>query len=459
MDKRNTILKGVCLVNILDENSFGFWSKIVSRSFDVSFVRVDEERHWKFLTESLRDRKVGLYVHFPFCRSFCLYCPFYREIWNERGFERYASALTREIKLLSMKLEGKNFEIVDAHVGGGSPSLVDPSFWKGIVEELRSRLNLKVDIGIEANPEDLVDESKVFAMAEAGISEISIGGQSFCRNHLKALGRRHGPEEVEVAINNCKAAGFKLINLDLMFMVPNIQGGEQLKSWEEDLKKAVQLGPCQITVYPTLITRYCKGYKLVEAGKVNQPTNLFGLFLKRAKEMLENEGYRRVRIYSWSRGGEYATVNLEMVGPLLCLGPGASGFAGAYEWCQVHSVAEYVKSINDDKSPAAVSRIVGLEERAARLMADQLFCGGEACEESFKALLGKGFDAIPKGMSRGLMLMRLLGWVKHQKDKIKLTERGFVPAHRFIWAFVLKVPCRMCEQLTKTPWPQKIKVP
>ena len=447
------------MVNILDENAFGLWSKIVNHVFNTLFVRIDEKQHWKLLAESLKDGKASLYIHFPFCRSFCLYCPYYREIWNKRDFEKYASALIQEINLLSMKLKDRDFEIVDAHVGGGSPSLAPPSFWKLIIDELKSKLNLKTSLGIEANPEDLVDESKVFAMAEAGVSEISVGGQSFCKPHLKVLGRRHGPEEVEIAIKNCRTAGFKLINLDLMFMVPNIQGKEQLKNWGEDLTKAVQLNPDQITAYPTLITRQCKGYKLVKAGKVNQPTRLFGSFLERTREILEGEGYKRIRIYSWSRGGEYATVNLEMVGPLLCLGPGAMGFTGSYEWCQVHSVAEYIKSINSNKPAAAVSRTVSLEERAARLMADQLFCSGEAHEELFKAVLGRGFDAIPKGMARGLMLMRILGWVKHEKSKIRLTQRGFVPAHKFIWTFVLRVPCRIVEQLIENPWPERIKVP
>jgi len=447
------------LGKVLDENAFGFWSKVIGRSFKISFERVDEEEHWKLLAATLRDEKVGLYMHFPFCRSFCLYCPYYKEIWSEQDFDKYAAALFREIQLLSMKLKGKDFEIVDAHIGGGSPSLATPSFWKTVVEELRSRLNLKVGIGIEANPEDLIDEAKVFALADAGISEVSIGGQSFNEMHLKALGRRHGCKEVEVSLKNCKAAGFKLINLDLMFAVPNVPGEAQLESWEKDVEKAAQLCPDQITVYPTLITPQCKGFKLVEAGKVDQPTNLFGSFLKKARETLEKEGYRRVRVYSWSKSGEYATVNLEMVGPLLSIGPGASGFTGVYEWANVHSVAEYVKAVSKGKPAAAVSRVVSVEERAARLMADKLFCGGQVHERSFMDILGDGFETLPKGMRRGLMLMRFLQWVKYQRGKIKLTERGFVPAHKFIWAFVLKVPCRICEELTKSAWPQKIKVP
>lgn len=447
------------MAKILDENSFGLWSKMVTSCFNTSFVRISEEEHWNRLVESLRDRKVGLYIHFPFCRSFCLYCPYYREAWSEQSFNRYADAIIQEIELLSQKIDGKDFEIVDAHVGGGSPSLAAPNFWKTIIEELESKLNLKVGIGIEANPEDLVDESKVFELADVGISEISIGGQSFSETHLKALGRRHGSKDVEAALNNCKNAGFKLTNLDLMFAVPNIPGEFQLERWEKDVKKAVQLSPDQITVYPTLITRHCKGFKLVKAGKVTQPTNLFESFLVKTKETLEMEGYRKVRIYSWSKRGEYATVNLEMVGPLLCLGPGAMGFTGGYEWANVHSIAEYVKAIKDGRPAVAVSRAVSLNERAARLIADQLFCTGEIQEKSLKATIGGGFKILPKGMLLGLMLMRLLGWIKYQVGEIKLTERGFIPAHKFVWAFVLKVPCRMVEELTKTPWPQKVEVP
>jgi oxygen-independent coproporphyrinogen-3 oxidase len=447
------------LAKVLDENVFGFWARMIEHSFDLTFNQVDEKKHQELLSRSLEGEKVGLYIHFPFCKSFCLYCPYYKEIWSERAFTRYVDALHGEIELLSKTLEGKEFEVVDAHVGGGSPSLADPSFWRRVIEELRSGLGLKVKLGIEANPEDLADESKAFRLADAGVSEISIGGQSFHEAHLKALGRRYAAKEAETAVNNCRAAGFKLINLDLMFAIPNVPGELQLKNWEEDLERAVQLNPHQITVYPTLITPQCVGFRLIEQGKVVQPVNLFGSFLKVAKNALEDDGYRMVRIESWTKDGDYVTVNLEMVGPLLALGPGAMGFTGSYEWANTHSIAEYVEAVKSGKLPAVVSRIVDQRERAARLMADQLFCRGEVSEETFRSILGLGFDAIPKGIVRSLMFMRILGWVERENRRLRLTNRGFIPAHKFVWTFVLKVPCKIAEQLVKTPKPSKIKVP
>jgi len=80
-------------------------------------------------------------------------------------------------------------------------------------------------------------------------------------------------------------------------------------------------------------------------------------------------------------------------------------------------------------------------------------------EETFRSILGLGFDAIPKGIVRSLMFMRILGWVERENRRLRLTNRGFIPAHKFVWTFVLKVPCKIAEQLVKTPKPSKIKVP
>ena len=443
---------------ILDENAFGIWSKIMDHIFKITFNAVGEEEHRRKISEGFRNVNAGIYIHFPFCRSFCLYCPYYREIWDENKFSKYRNALIKEIQIIGNILENSDVKIVDIHIGGGTPSIPNPSFWKDIMEELKENFNINVNLGIEANPEDLADEEKTVKLLDSEVTELSIGVQSFHRTHLKALGRRHSVEDVEKTLKNIEEVGFKHVNMDLMYMIPNIPYEKQLDNWREDLERAVQYKVQQITIYPTLITRQCPARNLIKNGRVTQPVQFLDQFLIEARRILEREGYKRIRIYSWSRGGEYATVNLEMIGPLLALGPGAMGFTGSYEWINVHSIDEYVKRLSKGELPVSVSRKVNLGERIARYVIDQLFTSGEVKIEEFQRIFGGGLELIPKGLNRSLSLMKLLKFIKFENNCLKLTEKGFKKANRLIWAFVLKVPCRLVEKLTIEHYPEKVEI-
>jgi len=63
------------------------------------------------------------------------------------------------------------------------------------------------------------------------------------------------------------------------------------------------------------------------------------------------------------------------------------------------------------------------------------------------------------GFGKMLTLLRLLGYIKKQNGEIKLTRKGLFPAHLISWAFVTNVPCRMCQEFLKTPWPTEVTIP
>ncbi|RLG79518.1 MAG: hypothetical protein DRO13_05875 [Thermoprotei archaeon] len=442
------------LVDILYEDTWRLWSFIVDRAFSIEFKRIDESEHRKLVRE-INEREIGLYIHFPFCRSFCRYCPYYRGLWNEKVFEKYSKALVEEIRLIGKLLSEHDPVVVDAHVGGGTPSLAPPSFWRSILEELKSVFNWKASLGIEANPDDLADESKAFALRDAGVSEVSIGVQSFHRSLLRELGRRHGPEESIVAIENARKAGYSLVNIDLMYMIP----GQDLGMWEEDLRIAGELEPTQITVYPTLITRQAIIWNDAIRGKVKQPVKLFEKFASLPQEVLKDYGYHMIRIDSWSKLGDYSTVNLEMTGPLIALGAGAFGFTGTYEWINVHSINEYIRSLLNGKLPVVAGRNVTVSEKTARIVADQLFYRGVLDTKFLREKYGLSLENLPKPFKWALRIMKILGFIEGSGERLRLTQKGIMAAHKFVWTFVLKVPCKLAYKLMETPWPARITVP
>ena len=144
-----------------------------------------------------------IYIHIPFCRSFCTYCDFYseavpgcagsRKAEFEQGlFLKYQNALCAEI--LSRRSEITS-EINTLYIGGGTPSVLPPSFFEAVLEAL-SHAGVRTDFDeftVEVNPEDVVEKGEEYirALARMGVNRISMGVQSFDDGILKWMNRRH----------------------------------------------------------------------------------------------------------------------------------------------------------------------------------------------------------------------------------------------------------------------------
>jgi len=133
-----------------------------------------------------------------------------------------------------------------------------------LIEKLSEAFNSDVKVAIEANPEDLKEETRAYDLIDNGVEEISLGIQSFNSGLLRILGRRHTGENSLKAIENIRNAGCKYINIGLMYMIP----GETLNEWISDLQTASTLDLDEITCYPSLVTSYSAGYKLIKSGKI-----------------------------------------------------------------------------------------------------------------------------------------------------------------------------------------------
>src|SRR5579859_7386760 len=88
-----------------------------------------------------RSRRLGLYLHIPFCRKRCRFCYFrvYTD-QNAKTIERYVQALAREVELLSERpaVAGRKLKFV--YFGGGTPSYLSARQ----LQSLRDRLHASV---------------------------------------------------------------------------------------------------------------------------------------------------------------------------------------------------------------------------------------------------------------------------------------------------------------------------
>ncbi|AQW86322.1 oxygen-independent coproporphyrinogen III oxidase [Campylobacter pinnipediorum subsp. caledonicus] len=155
-----------------------------------------------------------LYIHIPFCESKCPYCAFGSVVGKDSKANSYFKALVKDLKFQISNF--KNLKIKTVFIGGGTPSVINANLYQEIFDIFLPYCSKNVEITSEANPNSASLEW-LKKMKEIGVNRISFGVQSFNEKKLKLLGRTHNAQDAKNAVINAKNAGFKNINVDIIY--------------------------------------------------------------------------------------------------------------------------------------------------------------------------------------------------------------------------------------------------
>jgi oxygen-independent coproporphyrinogen-3 oxidase len=188
---------------------------------------------------------LSLYVHIPWCLRKCPYCDFNSHAHTAGNLPQaaYTQALMVDLEAALPLIWGRVVHSV--FIGGGTPSLFDPSTIATLIGDIRARLRLAPDceITMEANP-GTFEKERFRDFAGAGVTRLSIGVQSFHDGHLQALGRVHDRAQSLAAVEEA-AQAFATFNLDLMYALP----GQTLDELQADLHTALAFAPPHLSIY------------------------------------------------------------------------------------------------------------------------------------------------------------------------------------------------------------------
>ncbi len=230
--------------------------------------------------------KAGIYIHIPFCVKKCNYCAFLSGPAGPEVRQEYVNHLIKEIRLRSREVP----EADTIYFGGGTPSLLTPEQIGRILEEVRSafRISEDAEVTLEANPGTLTAES-LAGYRTAGINRLSMGVQSMDDRRLRYLGRIHTAEEVRRDVKMAREAGFRNINLDLIFAIPGTGVSDAL----EDLEAIAALEPEHISFYSLQLEEGTSFFRDFEAGKLREvPDETDREMYHRGIQALREKGYR-----------------------------------------------------------------------------------------------------------------------------------------------------------------------
>jgi putative oxygen-independent coproporphyrinogen III oxidase len=274
---------------------------------------------------SLISPPLSLYVHMPWCVKKCPYCDF-----NSHGLRAelppYAAYvddlladLDADIRDFGGALEHR--PIVSVFFGGGTPSLFAPELVARFLDGARERLPFAADaeITLETNP-GTVEHGRFDGYLAAGVNRLSFGIQSFDDDKLKRLGRIHSAGEAEWAVKSAQDAGYRNINLDLMYALPQ----QQLDGALIDVSRAVALQPTHISHYQLTL----EPNTAFAANPPPLPDDDHAWAMQEAcEQQLAAAGYGQYEISAYAQPGHRCAHNLNYwrFGDYLGIGAGAHG--------------------------------------------------------------------------------------------------------------------------------------
>ena len=267
-------------------------------------------------------KPLGLYVHWPFCRSLCPYCDFNAHLAGDVDDERWCRALLAELDHFAALTPDRPLGSV--FFGGGTPSLMAPQTVAAILARADDHWSLDdtVEVTLEANP-NATEVSRMADFRAAGINRVSLGVQALNDDALKVLGRSHDGAQARAAIK-AVAALFERFSFDLIYGRP----GHEVADWHGELDEAIGHARGHLSLYQLTMEPGTPFHMWHARGDLVLPDEeISATLFEVTQERLDRAGLPAYEISNHGAPGEECRHNLGYwrYGDFVGVGPGAHG--------------------------------------------------------------------------------------------------------------------------------------
>lgn len=356
---------------------------------------------------------LGLYVHIPFCRTLCSFCPYCKERFDPARAQAYLAALLREIELVAenQASAGRRQTVTSLYFGGGTPALLLDDLGI-IISQLRRYFEITGGIGVELHPDDITPDN-LDKLRRTGVTMVSLGIQSFQREPLAKLGRRWEPFADKVA--QAAAAGFTTVDVDLIFAIP----GQTRDSLILDIDLAFAHGATQVSTYPFIDFTFADNPVRPMSHRVKRD------LLEAVTAHCRKQGLERTSVWTFARPGteKYSSVTRDA---FLGFGVSATTLLRNQFKINTFSVDAYIERVKAGMLPTALTLDFSLRQRAAYFLFWSSY--GLSVEAArFRGLLGEDIERL---FFWELRLAIALGIFRREGSNYILTPRGARLYHR-----------------------------
>lgn len=363
-------------------------------------------------------KRIGLYIHIPFCVQKCKYCDFISFVDREEAIAKYIVTLKEEIKKENLE----NYEIKTIYIGGGTPSSISSKYIVEILDLINKRQ--AEEITIEVNPGTVTME-KLKDYKRAGINRLSIGLQTADDRLLNKIGRIHNFKDFENTFAMAKEIGFTNINIDLMIGLPT----QTLQDVDRTLNKIIKLNVNHISVYSLIVEEKTPLAKEIEIGKLKLPDEITERHMYwQVKRKLEEEGFKHYEISNFAKPGFESKHNLDCWGQeeYIGLGLAAHSYLNRIRYSNTNNLEEYLKD-NEYKKIIYEQQTIEEQEKEYMLLGLRKIEGVNI--QKFKNKFTKNPIYIYRVELDRLFRNKL---IEIDANYIKLTEKGIDLAN-LVW--------------------------
>jgi oxygen-independent coproporphyrinogen-3 oxidase len=242
--------------------------------------------------------EISLYLHVPFCRRLCWFCACRTQgTTTAAPLRRYVDTLLKELSMLGDQLPG-DVRLSRIHWGGGTPTLLSADLIRELavsVAALAPRSETS-EFSVEIDPNE-IDDARLDALVEAGLTRASIGVQDFDPEIQKTIGRDQSYEVTKAACDGLRARGIESINLDILYGLPHQTSGRIADS----VQKVLSLGPDRIALYGYAhVPWMARRQSLIPADSLPRPEERLELF-ETARRLFTWDGYQEIGIDHFAR--------------------------------------------------------------------------------------------------------------------------------------------------------------
>ena len=381
---------------------------------------------------------LGLYVHIPFCKSICNFCPYCKVRYSSELCDRYIDSLIQEIHLVgSQNAERKN--VTSLYFGGGTPALAAHRI-KEIVDALNDHFIITEGIGLELHP-DNVNIEVLQALKKAGVTKISIGIQSFCDKYQKILGRKE--IDTTAMMSALAAVPFETVSMDFIFALPG-QTYDDLKS---DIDKAFSLGANHIAIYPFI------DFTFTESPVAAMPKKEKRELLDAITQYCLGKGYSRSSIWTFSSepDANYSSMTRDN---FLGFGCSATSLLKGQFKINTFDVESYCERIRSGN--LATSLTIRFTKR--QRMIYWLFWTAYSTRVNARDF--EKFFGVPLKKMYGfeLWVAKRLGFIKELDGIYEMTLKGAFYYHYYENFYTLSYIDKMWRIMRKEAFPEQIKL-
>jgi len=381
-------------------------------------------------------QNLGLYVHIPFCKSICDFCPYCKVKYNKCTAVAYKEALLKEIDLACKNMSKKKIA-TSLYFGGGTPALMIDELHE-IIQKINEHFIIQEGIGVELHPSNINDEV-LRKLKSQGVTMISVGIQSFNKGCLRKLGRDY--DSFKEKLQLVHQYGFEVIDADLIFGIP----GQDKEILKNDIITAFESGATQISTYPFIDFTFANNkYKPLSHKQKKK-------MLKYLNNVCEDLGVDRTSVWTFAKKNtdKYSSITRDTF-----LGFGVSATTLLKDSFKINtfSIEQYIKRVDGNNLPTSLTLNFTKRQRAVYYLFWSAY-SLKISKSNFEDIIGIPMD---KMFGKWFWLAGKFGIIIDEGDYYYLTEKAAIIYHYIEQIYTTQYIDKMWNISREIAFPEEI---